>query len=212
MQDFSRRCQYPSLECVRQASSSRRGHPPGTGTGFLDGSSSRTAASKGSQLSRSSSSSSNTIRHLSTALGPTDGSSIEDCSSDEDTSAACCPSGNLRAIHCPPGNLSIPSRSVTGAAAACSVGLRVAPPSSRSAGTLILLHDPLSHYSQQRTGAPEHFEAVHRFLLSSPCPVVLVVSEVDARDEHCVDQYVPASIRKRYNSTHIFLSCCCDGW
>ena len=96
------------------------------------------------------------------------------------------------------------SRSVTGAAAACSVGLRVAPPSSRSAGTLILLHDPLSHYSQQRTGAPEHFEAVHRFLLSSPCPVVLVVSEVDARDEHCVDQYVPASIRKRYNS-HIIL-------
>jgi hypothetical protein len=39
---------------------------------------------------------------------------------------------------------------------------------------------------------------VHRFLLSSPCPVVLVVSEVDARDEHCVDQYVPTSIRQRY--------------
>jgi iron only hydrogenase large subunit-like protein len=54
---------------------------------------------------------------------------------------------------------------------------------------------------------------VHRFLLNSPCPVVLVVSEVDARDEHCVDQYVPASIRKRYNSTtHMFFSCCCDGW
>ncbi len=103
MQDFSRRCQYPSLECVRQASSSRRGYPPGTWTGFLDGSSSRTAASKGYQLSRSSSNSSNnTIRYLSTALGSTDDSSIEDCSSDEDTSAACYPSGNLRAIHCPP--------------------------------------------------------------------------------------------------------------
>lgn len=210
MQDFSRRCQYPSLECVRQASSSRRDHTPGIGIGigFLNGRSSRPAASKGKKLlSRSSSS---TIRHLSTACGPADDSSIEDCSSDEDTSAACCPSGNFVQ---PTAHPTYRSRSVTEAAAACSVGLRVDPPSSRSAGTLILLHDPLSHYSQQRTGAPEHFEAVHRFLLSSPCPVVLVVSEVDARDEHCVDQYVPASIRKRYNSTtHMFFSCCCDGW
>lgn len=99
MQDFTRRCQYPSLECVRKASSSHR-HPPGTG--FLDGSSRRrTATGEGTKLTRNSSSSSsnNTIRHLSTARGPTDDSSIENCSSDEDTTTAaaakaCYPSSN----------------------------------------------------------------------------------------------------------------------
>lgn len=124
MQDFTRRCQYPSLECVRKAnSSSSRLHP--SESGLLNGSS-RTATGEGSKLRRSSSSNSssnnnNTIRHHSTSLGPTDDCSIEDCSSDEDTSTACCPSSNLAYLtnNHPPCTL-FDRGSVTNASAVCT--------------------------------------------------------------------------------------------